>query len=168
MGGSPGICTPQPHRRCRPWVPGTLQRDAQTTNHPSTPSPCPHLGQAQMSPHPLGQTPGCPSSTWAELTAACRWRACGSCCWQSRPCGRGWRRRWPGARPWPWCSAAPAPSRSCTRPWAAPCCGSARSARPPPQAPVLQGNGHGEGLAAEPQGASPCQCRARILLLRES
>lgn len=37
------------------------------------------------------------------LTAACTWRACGSCCWRSRPCARGWRRRWPGARSWLWC-----------------------------------------------------------------
>lgn len=131
------------------------------------PSPCPWLGQARMSPSSLGQTPACPSSTWAELTAACRWRACGSCCWRSRPCGRGWRRRWPGARPWPWRSAAPAPSRSCTRPWAAPCRGSARSARPPPQAPVLQGNGHSEGwqqtLKEQPLPSDP----GWILLLRE-
>lgn len=166
-GVSPGLCIPQHHRGSRLWVQGMCRGmlRTQTTQHPSTPSPLPTAGAGSDVPQLPRADPG---STWAELTAACRWRACGSCCWQSRPCGRGWRRRWPGARPWPWrCSAAPAPSRSCTRPWAAPCRGSARSARPPPQAPVLQGNGHSQGVAADPQGAAPSQCPGGILLLRE-
>lgn len=92
----------------------------------------------------------------ARLTAACRWRACGSCCWPSRPCARGWTRRLPAARPWLWCSAAPAPCRSCRRAWAAPGRGSARSAPTPPQAPVLQGKGDGEaGRAAVPASPPP-------------
>lgn len=70
----------------------------------------------------------------AALTAACRPKACGSCCWRSRPCGGDWRRHWPGAPLSIWCSAGPIRCHSCTRLWAG--LGSVHSAQPPPLGPV--------------------------------
>lgn len=75
----------------------------------------------------------------AALTAACRLKACGSCCWRSRPCGGDWRRHWPGAPLSIWCSAGPTRCHSCTRLWAG--LGSVHSARPPPLGPVLGARG---------------------------
>lgn len=66
-------------------------------------SPVPLSGQSPRLATPSPWGPGCPrtcaESGGSRLTAACRWRACGSCCWQSRPCGRGWKRRSPAAPP---------------------------------------------------------------------
>lgn len=168
-GQGPRLCTPNATGDAGS---GTLTCGAQDQNllspQPGLPntiflpkSCCPQSGGTQMrAPHSLGSqaVPRLPylCGARARLTAACRWRACGSCCWPSRPCARGWTRRSPAARPWLWCSAAPAPCRSCRRAWAAPGRGSARSAPTPPQAPVLQGKGDGEaGRAAVPASPPP-------------
>lgn len=170
--GSPlGSAPPQHCRRSRLWLPGMFAEGCSgprplPSPHPelqntlssslllptvgagSDVSPVPLSGQSPRLATPSPWGPGCPrtcaESGGSRLTAACRWRVCGSCCWQSRPCGRGWKRRSLAAPPSIWCSAVPSLSRSCTRPWAALCHGSARSALPPPQAPVLQGKRDGE------------------------
>lgn len=64
-GGLPWGLHPPAPQESRPWVQvicrGTLR--TQTTQPPSTPSPCPWLGQAQMSPSSLGQTPAVPGQS---------------------------------------------------------------------------------------------------------
>ena len=88
-------------------------------------------------PQPIPPVPTTSHLQAATLTAACRPTAGGSCCWPSRPCGQGWRRRWPGAPPSTWRSAGLTRCRSHTRLCAGP--GSVCSARPPPPGPVLGG-----------------------------
>lgn len=90
-------------------------------------------------PPPLPQAPTAAYLWVTALIAACKPTAGGSCCWPSRPCGWGWRPRWPGAPPLIWCSAGPTLCHSCTPLWVGP--GSARSDQPPPLGPVLGGRG---------------------------
>lgn len=109
---------------------------------------CSWLAVASMQcPHMPRLGPAAPHLQVATLTAACRPIAGGSCCWRSRPCGQGWG---PCPPPWIWCSAAPPPCRSYTRPWGGP--GSVHSDWPPLLGPVLGGR---RQVWPEPRAAPP-------------